>query len=161
LPGLLPALAMMYRGAESDVQGAADSIQVFDRLKHHLDPERFAVSAWCGYGALLTLWLALRPWSGRDFASRFFFRFVVWWLLIAADGAAVGFGPRWAGLMKYYPFRLVDVMLPIGVAVAVAGEVFRWSALPNDGAELHRRAIARHCIAVGALVWAMFSPLQP
>jgi hypothetical protein len=151
LPGLIPALALLVHGAPAEVSRAADALQVFGRLDHHLDPEQFRGFAWSYYGALLTVWLALRPWAARSPAQQVFFRFVVGSLLIAAGGLAVGFGPRWAGVLKFYPFRLADLFLPIAVAAGVAGELAR-----RFGES--RFVLIGHALAGGALVWSLAAP---
>jgi hypothetical protein len=151
LPGLIPALALIVHGAPADVSRAADALQVFGRLDHHLDPRQFKGFAWGYYAVLLVGWLALRPWRGQNPAQRLFFRFVVGALLIAAGGMAVGFGPRWAGVLKFYPFRLADLFLPIAVAVGVAGG---WSRR----FEGRRGAWAGHVLAGAAFAWALAAP---
>lgn len=151
LPGLIPALALLVHGAPAEVSRAADALQVFDRLDHHLDPRQFRGFAWSFYAVLLTAWLALRPWKTRNEAQRLFFRFVTGSLLIAAGGLVVGFGPRWAGVLKFYPFRLADLFLPVAVAMGVAGELARrlgdW-----------RVVFIGHALAGGAFVWSVAAP---
>jgi hypothetical protein len=80
-----------------------------------------------------------------------FFRFVVGTLLIAAGGMAVGFGPRWAGALKFYPFRLADLFLPIAVAAGVANELARVFDRP-------RLIVVGHAVAATALAWALAAP---
>jgi hypothetical protein len=63
-----------------------------------------------------------------DSRERLFARFVTATLVFAAGGLAVGLGPRWAALMKFYPFRLADVFVPLAAAAAAA----RTLSLPGD-----------------------------
>ncbi|MGQ0634089.1 MAG: DUF6798 domain-containing protein [Planctomycetaceae bacterium] len=166
LPGLVPAAAMLLEPIAPEVRQAADTIQVFDRLDHHLDPRQFSRRAWCGYLALLAVWGTLRPWRNREFASRLFFRFVLAALLIAAAGAAIGFGPRWPSLMKFYPFRLADVMLPAAVAIAVAATVSQWVAARSNlpGSDVSPRRTGGvgpavvPALATLALAWSLAAP---
>lgn len=151
LPGLIPALSLVIHGAPAEVARAADALQVFNRLDHHLDPRQFKWFAWGMYAVLLAVWLALRPWRSRPPAQKMFFRFVVGTLLIAAGGMAVGFGPRWASALKFYPFRLADLFLPIAVAAGVANELARVLDRP-------RLIFVGHTIAAAALAWALAAP---
>lgn len=158
LPGLIPAATMLLGGTPPDVQQAADAIQVFDRLDHHLDPRQFSRKAWIGYDLLLAALLLLRPWSRGGEAGCLFFRFFAGALMIAMAGAAIGFGPRWAGLMKFYPFRLIDVILPMALAVAVAERLTNWLAGPK-ASDNHRLGLASGwCAAAAACAWAFAAP---
>jgi hypothetical protein len=122
----------------------ADYIQVYYRLAHHLDPLHFASDAWVIYGAFAAVWLIGRYVMARRSAESWFLWFVVGSVLIACCGLLVGWrhGPpenlknyslpwlldvplRWK-FLKLYPFRLVDAMLPIAVAITVAGLMRRW-----------------------------------
>ncbi len=138
-PGLIPAVAML-RGANRNQSYAADYIQVFYRLAHHLDPWNFSVSGYVCYTLLLvlslTLYLVLLRSSTR---WNVVLRYVVMAVLIASGGIAVRaipevalqlqrmnvipaahdwletwvrYKPHLAGLLKFYPFRLADVMVP-------------------------------------------------
>jgi len=121
----------------------ADYIQVYYRLAHHLDPKHFAAEAWDIYGCLAVVWLVGRWFMARRSAESWFLWFVVARGLIACCGLIVGWrhGPeenvrdysfpwligvalRWK-FLKLYPFRLVDAMLPIAVAITAAGLVRR------------------------------------
>src|SRR5438876_996213 len=54
-------------------------------------------------------------------AERFFVRFVLATVAIAAIGLVVGLALRSPGLMKFYPFRLFDIFLPMAFSVIAAG----------------------------------------
>lgn len=160
LPGLIPAVAMLAQPAPAEVRRQADEIQVFDRLDHHLDPRQFPARAWVEYGVLLAAWLAFRPWRSAASAGPLFFGFVAGALLIAAAGAVVGFGPRWAGLLKFYPFRLADLLLPVAVAVAGSDALVRIStAGPANGQRSWQTAVLP-ATAVVAFGWAMLAPVE-
>jgi hypothetical protein len=156
----------------------ADYIQIYYRLAHHLDPLHFAPLAWVGYGGLLVFWLVTRRIVARRSAESWFCWFVVASGLIALAGLIVGWrhGPpenlknywipwlldvplRWR-ILKLYPFRLVDAMLPIAVSIAIAGaarrlcEYFcRWQAVPR------RAGVGLICLACG--VPALVTVLHP
>jgi uncharacterized protein DUF6798 len=111
----------------------------------HLPPLDFTGWPWVAYGLLACCWLVGRRWMSRRDAERWFFWFVVGSGLIALGGFLVGWrsGPPehvqnylipWKGLdypwrwklLKLYPFRLFDGLLPIAVAITVAGLCRHW-----------------------------------
>lgn len=144
-PGLIPAIGML-RGANKAQSYAADYIQVFHRLAHHLDPWRFSASGYWGYAALLGLSVVLYRVVGRNEHWKLAARYVSVAVLIALGGVAIRAVPevaiwlrdsnffpaardgleRWieykphlAGLLKFYPFRLADVAVPWMVSLLV------------------------------------------
>lgn len=150
LAGVLPALQAVG-GANPDNIRIANYLQVFHRLDHHLDPMEFA--GW-RYGMYLTLaavaWLLLRYGENRR-QMTWLGRIVLASIVIAAAGWVIGyrdssipdgelfekmpFYDLRSGLLKFYPFRLVDVLLPVLVAILLARHVT--SRLDH----LHPRAI--------------------
>ena len=131
LPGLIPAARILL---DETLTGAAnwkaDYILVYGRLKHHLDPLHFHLSAWLQYLAMTLLWLILDRLTSRGTSERWFGRFVLAAAFFVLAGFVIGFGPRpadqmagykWrASLLKLYPFRLFDVLLPVALAVSAA-----------------------------------------
>jgi hypothetical protein len=145
LPGLIPAITMVLdRSLSNKERELASFIQVFWRLKHHLDPTELTAFQWIYAGGLLALVIVafvstqknvvpdspLREnlisatETPRSTCGRFLlFRFFVASMIIALAGVAVGWhfvsardmnGWQWrAGLLKFYPFRTFDAMLPI------------------------------------------------
>lgn len=161
LPGIVAGLSAT-QGSSLD----ADYIQVYYRLAHHLDPLHFAQDAWIIYAALIALWLIGRWMMARRSTESWFFWFVIGSGLIALSGLIVGWrhGPpeniknyscpwlidvplRWK-ILKLYPFRLVDAMVPIAVAITGAGLLRRWCEYVCQWQGAARRA------AVG-LIWAL------
>jgi hypothetical protein len=136
-PGLVPAL-LMLRGATPYESYAADYIQVFHRLAHHLDPWKFAPEGYWGYALLLVASCGLFWYQARSQAWNLTLRYVVVAVLIALAGCAIRtipgvarllydlhaypsqeywqswieYKPHLAGLLKFYPFRLADVAVP-------------------------------------------------
>ena len=129
LPGLLPAVALT-RGVSAEVTRDANLIYVFGRLSHHLVFHRFAHTFMIRHGLLLVMWGALWWTSSR------------WWMLptstmqarlqrfvagavllgivgVGIDQSLLSHPDIAAKLLRYYWFRLSDVMLPIGTALAV------------------------------------------
>lgn len=153
LPGLWPALQMLRQG-DASTNYAANYIQVFYRLKHHLDPMDFGADSYVGYGILATAWIVALVWwrrrHGLSAQDCWWASYVAATGLFALTGFVAGFGPRPAELMpgfrwrmvllKFYPFRLFDLMLP----VAVAAMVPRWLRHPS-----------RWLIGGAAFAWAI------
>lgn len=126
LPGLIPALKLVV-GVPEGLAFQADYIHVFFRLRHHLDPMEFPLSGYVCYGLLLVVWLTARRWIASNRHERFLARVVVAAALIAGVGLLIGLGPRppakmpWYAarmtMLKFYPFRLFDVLLPISASL--------------------------------------------
>ncbi len=135
LPGLIPVIRLLTEHVSAETRYAANYIQVYFRLAHHLDPMLFPARAYWGYAALLVFWLFSLVWGGRNNSKRAFDQIVAWSIVFAVVGIAIGYGPRppklmpWfalrMNLLKFYPFRLADVLLPIAVAVSLVGVLER------------------------------------
>ena len=129
LPGLLPVFQLLTEKVPPDTKYAGNYLQVYFRLAHHLDPMIFSRNAYWGYAFLLIVFLIGFTWGGRSNARKAFDSVVVWAVIFAIAGVLIGYGPRPAHLMpyfaqrmvllKFYPFRLGDVLLPLAVAVSV------------------------------------------
>jgi hypothetical protein len=176
-PGLIPAIAMI-REANVDDSYAADYIQVFHRLNHHLDPLKFRIDSYVFYGILIALIFAVHVvncfvrFSSRvqnldatgvvpatapaisatnesvtSAGESLLFRYVVIAVVIALGGLLLRASPKIAaGLLssntlpafqnqlqaiveyenrlpkwlKFYPFRLADVFVPLLFAMQAA-----------------------------------------
>lgn len=129
LPGLIPVIGLLMEPVSDSIRYEANYLQVYFRLAHHLDPMTFPERAYVGYSIFLAIWCCSFFWGGRTNAKRSFDMMIVWSVLFAYAGILIGLGPRPAPLMplfalrmnllKFYPFRLGDVLLPIGVAVSL------------------------------------------
>ena len=139
LPGLIPVIRMLS-GSDLNYweRAAADRIQVFMRLGHHLDPSQFPPSSWIHSATLLTVigYCSRRLYkSGIQSVLRQHLLLLVTAVLIAAVGLAVGFhqGPvlhlaEWswrAFLLKFYPFRLIDTLLPVTASLILTAMMMR------------------------------------
>ena len=138
LPGLIPVLQMLSSSTLPPTAPTADRIQVFVRLRHHLDPTRFPPNAWLHAGILLLVVLAGSWWLRKSEHRPELLRFLLLLaaaVVIAVVGVAVGWHREpvadlqdWSGralLLKFYPFRFVDTVLPVAAAMilaAVAGK---------------------------------------
>jgi hypothetical protein len=154
LPGLIPAAFTLVGSTPRDA-ARATYIQVFIRLRHHLDPTQFPLGCYAVYAVLLAEWLALRfltaprrdepssPLAPREDAHRWFTAFVLAAAAVAIAGVAIGWhaGDAWTmplrdlrgTLLKFYPFRLADVFIPLALSFALARLVAPRRSLPPAG----------------------------
>ncbi len=183
LPGLLPAIAILNDDSVSEAnRNLASFIQVFWRLRHHLDPTEFSRSAWITTGGLLLLivgaerylrWSARRTNAAGNTLPCVLLLTVLLLvsMVIAGTGIAIGWhtvpakeivGWEWrASLLKFYPFRLMDGLVPIVAALFLAAAMqtlwpvlFRW--LPKAV----RQCSQRFCwlsVALGGTVWLVWT----
>jgi hypothetical protein len=172
LPGMMPVFELL---GETDATTAfrANYIQVTYRLAHHVDPMMFTAFAYIFYALLTMAWVSLRRKAERSTAESFFAMFVLAALLIAGVGVLIGWGPRpmeampWykvrMSLLRFYPFRLFDVVLPMAFAVTLS----EWLAARLDqpatqanefaGQSCNRQRIAA-ALCVVILVAATLTP---
>ncbi|MDB5391143.1 MAG: hypothetical protein JWM11_6789, partial [Planctomycetaceae bacterium] len=149
-PGLIPAIAMI-RDANPDDAYAADYIQVYHRLNHHLDPLKFRADSYVYYGILIALvvlsQIVTRFRRSASTAEKLLFRYVMiavsvalaglllraspkiaQWLLTANAfptlrdtlSAVIQYENRLPKWLKFYPFRLADVAVPMAFAIQSA-----------------------------------------
>lgn len=143
MPGLLPAVRFLLSGEEpAAVRERAIFVQVYWRLRHHMDPVAIRFEQWCYAGVLLAVCLVLGVWllSGWRLRAlsgcgvrRESLQRLLWVLLVslaaAAGGVVVGWhelpvehmgGWQWRGsLLRFYPFRFFDGLLPCVTAMMV------------------------------------------
>jgi hypothetical protein len=143
LPGLWPAMQLVV-GVDPELARQADRITLTQRLGHHLDPLLFPAAAYRQYAVLLLGWMGLSWLAPRQSFISTLQRFVVGALLIAGVGLVVGWLPAATGLdplhslrlmvLKFYPFRLADLALPLAVAVLTVHfvESSLWQAASRD-----------------------------
>ena len=159
LPGLIPAIAMLAQAPSRDEQRQADALQVFDRLNHHLDPIEFTHSAYLMYAGLLAVWLVLGLFSDKTPAQRFLTRFILATLAVALAGLFVGIKLRNPGLMKFYPFRLFDVFLPLAVSINALASLERMANATRfrQGWRIAAR-VAGVALTGASLWWSFYAP---
>ncbi|MEM9703409.1 MAG: DUF6798 domain-containing protein, partial [Planctomycetota bacterium] len=122
----------------------ANFLQVYLRLPHHLDPMTFRTPAWLGFFHLTFAWAALRRWGRRTAAETPFALIVLGSLIVAYVGVLIGVrtGESYeaaypyvrAFLLKFYPFRLADVLVPLAASLAFAGLLLRGATRPPGAA---------------------------
>ncbi len=137
LPGLLPAIGLLKAAPSPEISAQANHLQVYLRLRHHLDPTAFLPYAYVWYGLLLVGWGLLYR-ARRSVEVACFSGIVNASILFALVGIAIGWWPNLAtaaglrltfpveSLLKFYPFRLADALLPLGVALV-------WSVRASPG----------------------------
>jgi hypothetical protein len=129
LPGIVPALTLNW-GVEPETARQATEIYVTQRLPHHLLLFSFPTRYLLRFAALLILWVFM-VWRLSPAAdARRLYTFVVGALLIAAVGVLLEGTLAWrvpnaVSLLRFYWYRLADVMLPLGATFACAQLVAR------------------------------------
>ena len=171
LPGLIPALRTIAVD-DPDLQRRANLLQVGSRLAHHLDPLEFSLKSH-GYGGVVLLcWVILTTLLMRKFRRvpadqnlvsaaakwRWWTLFVCATILIAFAGIGIAWGPRpirelpgyeWRiNLLKFYPFRLADLFVPVAISLAL-GRLIPMLCAPVQS-RFQRRAGLIVCLAVTA-----------
>jgi hypothetical protein len=129
LAGLVPALSLTWN-VDQSVKTQANEIYVYERLPHHLVPQHFTVKSRLRYGTLLTVWFGLTLVGWHDKKSRDLSRFIAGALLINIIGVGLGILVEYdralaAELLKFYWFRISDVLLPLGVALLACSTIAR------------------------------------
>jgi len=137
LPGLLPALDVIG-GVPANIAAEADQVQVFRRLKHHLDPAVFSIRAYGCYTVMLCVFLSLYAFRKKSHGENFWFGYLVASLLMAVGGLFARFALESAALLKFYPFRLFDVFLPLATLV-LAVKVWEEAWASRETSEKRRR----------------------
>ena len=156
VPGMLFAVRSLA-APSPQVASEADYLQVAVRLSHHLDPLTFPVRAWRDYGLLLLILLLVRSMlPTQSTAQRWLERWMVAAVLIALAGVAIAWGPRplnqlpwWqlrVKLLKLYPFRLADMLVPITVALTLSAGL--WHVLSKRFSTTQRPALLTAIVGV-------------
>src|SRR5690606_22543599 len=126
---------------------------------------RFPLAAYVGYAALIAGWLILRRWSRKHAGEKFFALYVGGSILVALAGLVIGFGPRTASLMKFYPFRLADALVPLAFSITLAGLLEQLAGRSKEtqptGVTAAWRGGMAWGIAVMTLAFAIASPMTP
>ncbi len=150
MPGFLPSFMLTW-GVDPQTIHRAEAIYVFERLNHHLDPTQFRTTFVLHFLCLLAFWLVVRRFAPRGERERRLHGFVGATLAIVAVGAAISmlkfsYPVAAAALLRFYWFRVADVMLPMGVAIGVGALILRDLA--------NRRALGALWLALALLVSA-------
>ncbi len=147
LPGLLPAVALTWR-VDPDVVSQANRIYVFQRLDHHLLPQHFRPLFVVRHLALVGALVVLVRFGPAEAPFRKLLGFIAATVAIAAAGMVVGLlvpldADLAASLLRYYWFRMSDVMVPLGVALTACAILEKWP----------RKRSAWQAVALGAALF--------
>lgn len=116
LPGLLPVWQMLEAVDSPQMQHAATRIQVYERLPHHLLPQAFPWErvAWSGllWACCLIGWSVTRGPAWRSLRCVLLLA-----CLFTGAGLLASLSPGGAGFLRFYPFRLLDGLLPLLTAL--------------------------------------------
>jgi hypothetical protein len=150
LPGLLPALALT-RGVPAETVAEANRIYVFDRLYHHLLPQRFPPLFVVRHLLLIAGLAGLVYFAPRNRGFERLRAFVAAAVGISAVGMSIGLlAPNHAdlaaALLRYYWFRTSDVMVPLGAALVLGAILYRWQATRPAW---HRMGLVAALLVVG------------
>jgi hypothetical protein len=130
--GILPALGLSA-GADAATRAAAAKIYVVERLNHHLLLRTFAEAFIARHLLAALAWWILNRLAPQTAARRRFTVFTLGAIAISAAGVGVSLLEPVAptavlGLLRFYWFRLADVIVPLALAVTAA------TLLENDRA---------------------------
>jgi hypothetical protein len=158
LLGLIPGLALTW-SVDPEVLQEANRIYVFERLSHHLVFHDFPHRCIARHAALALGWVAMIRWLPRIAPDRAaalatLNRFVAAAVVIAIAGVLLdqmllGSRPLAAWLLRFYWFRLTDVMVPVGATMALAAWL---EGLARSRPQYHAWALAAVLLAVSASV---------
>ncbi|MCA9174771.1 MAG: hypothetical protein KDB14_09840 [Planctomycetales bacterium] len=134
--GLWPALQLNSQ-VKPEIASQASEILVFKRLPHHLSFSRFRTEFLIRMGLAMVAWAAL--WQQMNFKDRRHeWRrlqcFVAGSAAICAIGAAIDLSLstthplRAASLLRFYWYRLADVMIPLGVLFGLLYQLYHLPA---------------------------------
>jgi len=153
--GVVPALGLSA-GADAAMRAAAAKIHVVERLPHHLLVRTFSDGMVARHVLAILLWWLVRlrrptVTPSEQAARTQVDRFILVALLISLAGVAISLLEPFAAnasysLLRFYWFRLADVLVPFGLATAAA------AVLADDAALVGlfpvRPAVARSLVAV-------------
>ncbi len=122
LPGLVPSLTLTW-GMDPEVVARANQIYVFQRLGHHLNPAAFPGVFVARFLVMTLVWAAVCCGGWLASPDKRIRAFVLGTLMIAAAGTIIAWSlsaspAAAAGLLRFYWFRMSDVALPLGLALA-------------------------------------------
>ncbi len=122
--GVVPAV-LLNAGVDAAMRHEAARIYVVERLPHHLLVQTFATGFVARHVLALLVWWLLRGMVAPSPARRRLDAFTLAALGISLGGVLIALAEPWApslahGLLRYYWFRLGDVVVPLAVAIIAA-----------------------------------------
>ncbi|MEI6241063.1 MAG: DUF6798 domain-containing protein [Planctomycetia bacterium] len=148
--GVVPALSLSA-GADAATRAAAAKIYVVERLNHHLLPRTFAEAVVARHLLAVAVWWIVYRIAPSTAARQRFAAFTLGALAISGAGVAISlvetFAPTIAfGLLRFYWFRLADVIVPLALAASVA------AVLENDAASARAFGLAPRILRLAMTV---------
>jgi hypothetical protein len=127
LPGLIPALFLNHN-ADAETVRQANLIYVFERLPHHLDLLQIEPGLILRFVLLSILFFLFCRLVGKQSSIHRLKTFVQAVLCLMLVGIIINFAsllsPSFsAGLLKFYWYRLPDVAVPLGAALAIGAAI--------------------------------------
>lgn len=124
LVGVVPAIGLSANADEA-TRSAANEIYVVDRLSHHLLPRTFADGMIARHVLTALVWWLLSQFLPPTAPRRRIMTFTGVALAISVVGLGLTFLEAWApatayALLRFYWFRLADVMVPFALATTLA-----------------------------------------
>ena len=133
LIGLIPGLALSW-SVDPEIVSEANRIYVFERLSHHLLFHALPHVYVARHAALLVVWVGFIFWSNSDVPEparrlRRLQHVVAGAVIIAIVGIVLDqsllyFRATAASVLRYYWFRLSDVMLPLGLTFGLTTALY-------------------------------------
>ena len=171
LPGIIPAMALDW-GVDRATAQRAHEIYVFERLPHHLTLSGIRPEFIVRLTLLWIFWLLLGRWSRRaglldDRRPLVRLRaFVSGAVAITLAGAVVNLlmlvdRGLAADLLRYYWYRLTDVMIPLGVAVEGTALIVQWLSVRWQKSDTWSERNSRELTAPGGVVKRLRELLAP
>lgn len=160
LPGLVPGLWLSW-GVGQETINTANESYVFVRLSHHLILKTFSPELTLRLGAAALGWVVLAGLLIADRRQRRLHALVLGAVVIAALGGLIEqltltyqgeslsyvargwpldeqqtlWRPQWAAaLLRYYWYRLADVMIPLGLVFGAVRLLLHWQAASRPAA---------------------------
>ena len=132
LGGLWPALELTW-GIDPQTVRDANRLYVYERLEHHLLPEQLPASYVLRHLLLVVALVPLVRIAPADDRWLRLRGFVAASVAIAAAGMLLSLLMWWqpnlaASLLRYYWFRMSDVMVPLGVALLATAVLCQWQS---------------------------------
>lgn len=153
LPGLLPALAL-NRGVDAKTVSYAHQVYVYHRLSHHVLPQKISLVLIFRFVGLSVLWAYAWKRSQRSPGFDRLNAVVLASLLLAGAGTLID-RCTWtrhdigAALLRFYWFRLSDVMVPLGAALLFTRGLTKTD---SDRSGAHSRWLALAILTVSFLI---------
>lgn len=121
LPGLIPALSLL--SDHHPDKSYAESIFVFFRHPHHLDPTSWPISHYIKFFSFFGLWLIVRRWYKPSSQERWFARFIFVSFVITVCSLILGYATLSTTFLKLHPYRLTPPLLCLAMSFMIINAI--------------------------------------